>query len=130
MLATRVVQKEGTFYFIAYKAADLLDRVSFTSRYYFEGEQIEADEPGEDEVARFIAGIEKSEKSIRRYDAISAAKETMLLGRYVISQIVRDPLLPSEMIEDSKRHLLVDRMRAYQANSKIIWARVLGLTDS
>ena len=46
MLATRVLQKEGTFYFIAYKAAELLDRVSFSSRYYFEGEQIDADEPG------------------------------------------------------------------------------------
>lgn len=80
--------------------------------------------------SKLLQLIEKSEKSIRRYDAISAAKETMLLGRYVISQIVRDPLLPSEMIEDSERHLLVDRMRTYQANSKIIWACVLGLTDS
>ena len=66
MLATRIVQKEGIFYFVAYKAADLLERVSFSSRYYFEGEEIEADEPGEDEVARFIAGIEKSEKSFQR----------------------------------------------------------------
>ena len=80
--------------------------------------------------SKLLQLIEKSEKSIRRHNAISAAKETMLLGRHVISQIVRDPLLPSEMIEDSERHLLVDRMRAYQANSKIIWARVLGLTDS
>ena len=59
MLATRIVQKEGTFYFIAYKAADLLDRVSFTSRYYFEGEQIEADEPGPDlfELANSLAAL-------------------------------------------------------------------------
>ena len=35
MLATRVLQKEGTFYFIAYKATELLDQVSFSSRYYF-----------------------------------------------------------------------------------------------
>ena len=33
MLATQIRQKEGAFYFIAYKAADLLDRVRFTSRY-------------------------------------------------------------------------------------------------
>ncbi len=32
---------------VAFKAADLLDHVSF-SRYYFEGERIEADEPGDD----------------------------------------------------------------------------------
>ena len=94
MLATRIVQKEGTFYFIAYKAADLLDRVSFTSRYYFEGEQIEADEPGEDEVARFIAGIEKSEKSFQR-----------ILNRRKIRQIVNfyetavsQPLIPGTVL--------------------------------
>ena len=47
MLATRITQKEGILYFVAFKAADLLDHVSF-SRYYFEGERIEADEPGDD----------------------------------------------------------------------------------
>src|ERR1043166_10021171 len=94
MLATRIVQKEGTFYFIAYKAADLLDRVSFTSRYYFEGEQIEAEDPGEDEVARFIAGIEKSEKSFQR-----------LLNRRKVRQIVNfyetavsQPLIPGTIL--------------------------------
>ena len=40
MLATRIRQKEGIFYFIAYKAVDLLEKVRFTSRYYFEGEEI------------------------------------------------------------------------------------------
>src|SRR5213594_1106281 len=94
MLATRVLQKEGAFYFIAYKASELLDRVSFSSRYYFEGEQIEADEPGEDEVARFIAGIEKSEKSFQR-----------ILNRRKIRQIVNfyetavsQPLIPGTIL--------------------------------
>ena len=40
MLATRIRQKEGTFYFIAYNAVELLDKVRFTSRYFFEGEEI------------------------------------------------------------------------------------------
>jgi DGQHR domain-containing protein len=94
MLATRVLQKEGTFYFIAYKATELLDRVSFSSRYYFEGEQIDADEPGDDEVAKFIAGIEKSEKSFQR-----------LLNRRKIGQIVNfyetavsQPLIPGTIL--------------------------------
>src|SRR2546427_4898699 len=94
MLATRIVQKEGTFYFVACKATDLLDRVRFTSRYYFEGERIEADEPGEDEVARFIAGIEKSEKSFQR-----------ILNRRKIRQIVNfyetavsQPLIPGPIL--------------------------------
>jgi DGQHR domain-containing protein len=94
MLATRIVQKDGIFYFIAFKAADLLDRVSFTSRYYFEGEQIEAEEPGDDEVARFIAGIEKNEKSFQR-----------ILNRRKIRQIVNfyetavsQPLIPGTVL--------------------------------
>ena len=94
MLATRIMQKEGAFYFVAFKAADLLDHVSFSSRYYFEGEQIEADEPGDDEVAKFIAGIEKSEKSFQR-----------LLNRRKIRQIVNfyetavsQPLIPGTIL--------------------------------
>jgi DGQHR domain-containing protein len=94
MLATRVLQKEGTFYFIAYPAAALLDRVNFSSRYYFEGEHIEADEPGDDEVARFIAGVEKSEGSFQR-----------LLNRRKIRQIVNfyetavnQPLIPGTIL--------------------------------
>ena len=94
MLATRIMQKEGVFYFVAFKAADLLDHVSFSSRYYFEGEQIEADEPGDDEVAKFIAGIEKSEKSFQR-----------LLNRRKIRQIVNfyetavsQPLIPGTIL--------------------------------
>jgi DGQHR domain-containing protein len=94
MLATRITQKEGVFYFVAFKAADLLDHVSFSSRYYFEGEKIEADEPGDDEVAKFIAGIEKSEKSFQR-----------LLNRRKIRQIVNfyetavnQPLIPGTIL--------------------------------
>jgi len=94
MLATRVLQKEGAFYFIAYPAAELLDRVNFSSLYYSEGEHIEADEPGDDEVARFIAGIEKSEKSFQR-----------LLNRRKIRQIVNfyetavnQPLIPGTIL--------------------------------
>ena len=68
--------------------------MSFSSRYYFEGEQIDADEPGDDEVAKFIAGIEKSEKSFQR-----------LLNRRKIGQIVNfyetavsQPLIPGTIL--------------------------------
>ena len=62
MLATQIRQKEGAFYFIAYKAADLLDRVRFTSRYYYEGERIEAEAPGDDEVARLSLESRKAKR--------------------------------------------------------------------
>lgn len=94
MLATRIRQKEGIFYFIAFKAKDLLERVRFTSRYYFEGESIEPEEPGDDEVARFISGIERNEKAFQR-----------ILNRRKIRQIVNfyetavsQPLIPGTIL--------------------------------
>jgi DGQHR domain-containing protein len=67
MLATRIRQKDGVFYFVAYPAEDLLDRVRFISRFYGEGEQIAPDEvPEEDEVARFIARIERTDRAFQR----------------------------------------------------------------
>ncbi len=67
MLAPRITQKEGAFYFIAYKAGELLSKVRFTSRYYFEGEEIaQAKISDHDDVAQFIAGIERSEKGFQR----------------------------------------------------------------
>ena len=104
MLATRIRQKDGMFYFVAYKAADLLDRVRFTSRYYFEGEEIKADTSGDDEVASFIAGIEKSEKGFQR-----------LLNRQKVKQIVNffetaasQPVIPGTILLFTDERLRFD----------------------
>jgi DGQHR domain-containing protein len=111
MLATQVRQKEGRFYFIAYKASDLLDRVRFTSRYYFEGERIEAEAPEDDEVARFIAGIEKGEKAFQR-----------LLNRQKVRQIVNfyetavsQPLIPGTVLLFTDEELSFERVGSFAA---------------
>jgi DGQHR domain-containing protein len=68
MLATQVRQKDSVFYFAAYPAEDLLDRVRFISRFYAEGEKSlapdEADEA--DDVAHFIAKIERTDAAFQR----------------------------------------------------------------
>lgn len=94
MLATRIRQKEGTFYFIAYKAANLLDRVKFTSRYYFEGERIEAEDSGDDEVARFITGIEKSERAFQR--SLNRRKIRQIVNFYETA--VGQPVIPGTIL--------------------------------
>jgi len=94
MLATRIVQKEGTFYFGAVKATELLDRVRFTSRYYFEGEEIAADDPGDDEVARFISGIEHTEKSFQR--VLNRRKIRQIVNFYETA--VSQPLIPGTIL--------------------------------
>jgi DGQHR domain-containing protein len=68
MLATQVRQKDSVFYFAAYPAEDLLDRVRFISRFYADGERgIVAEEAEEgDEVGRFIAKIERTDGAFQR----------------------------------------------------------------
>ena len=115
MLATQIRQKEGAFYFIAYKAADLLDRVRFTSRYYYEGERIEAEEPGDDEVAAFITGIEKSEKAFQR-----------LLNRQKVRQIVNfyetavsQPLIPGTILLFTDEMLAFERVGSFASTGNL-----------
>src|SRR5262245_43951916 len=66
MLATRIRQKDGIFYFVSFKAPDILNRVRFTSRFYFEGETIEASADADDPIAKFIGGVERTEKAFQR----------------------------------------------------------------
>jgi DGQHR domain-containing protein len=68
MLATQIRQKDGVFYFVAYPAQDLLGKVRFISRFYAEGEGIAAEEvDAADEVASFIARIERSDRAFQRH---------------------------------------------------------------
>src|SRR5205809_6683330 len=66
MIATRIRQKDGIFYFVSSKARDILNRVKFTSRFYFEGETIEAEADADDPIAKFIGSVERSEKAFQR----------------------------------------------------------------
>ncbi|MGH7230961.1 MAG: DGQHR domain-containing protein [Nitrospiraceae bacterium] len=95
MLATRIHQKDSLFYFISYKATDLLEKVRFTSRYYFEGEEIKGDMLREDDdVARFIAGIERSEKGFQR--ALNRQKLKQILNFY--ETVVTQPMVPGTVL--------------------------------
>ena len=95
MLATRIRQKEGTFYFVAYKATALLEKIRFTSRYYFEGEEIPAAPISEhDEVAKFIAGIERSEKGFQRVLNRQKIKQIVNFFETVVSQ----PMVPGTIL--------------------------------
>ena len=67
MLATRILQKDGVFYFVAFPAEDVLERVRFISRFYGDGMQIAPEEvPEGDEVGRFISRIERTDRAFQR----------------------------------------------------------------
>src|SRR6266566_4465908 len=67
MIATQIRQKDAIFYFAAYRSEDLLAKVRFISRFYDEGETIAPEEAqAQDDVAQFIARIERSDKAFQR----------------------------------------------------------------
>src|SRR5260370_15841911 len=68
MIATQIRQKDAVFYFASYPSEQLLTQVRFISRFYDEeGGTIKADEvPAEDDAAKCIARIERTDKPFQR----------------------------------------------------------------
>jgi DGQHR domain-containing protein len=95
MFATQVRQKDSVFYFAAYPAQALLDRVRFISRYYGEGEQIVPEEmPPEDEIGLFTERIERSEKAFQRH--LSRSKVRAIKNFYETA--VSQPPIPGTVL--------------------------------
>jgi DGQHR domain-containing protein len=96
MLATQVRQKDSVFYFAAYPAEDLLDRVRFISRFYAEGERgIAAEEvESDDDVARFISKIERTDAAFQR--EMSRAKVGAIKNFY--DTAVSQPPIPGTVL--------------------------------
>jgi DGQHR domain-containing protein len=95
MLATQVRQKDSRFYFVSYPAEDLLRRVRFISRYYGEGETIEPTMlRKDDEVAAFIAHIERSERAFQRQ--LSRRKVKAIQDFY--AEAVNQPPIPGAIL--------------------------------
>src|SRR5258707_7973047 len=94
MLATRIRQKEGSFFFVSFKAPDILKRVKFTSRFYFEGESIEAEADMHDPIAKFIGKVEKSEKAFQRL--LSRKKVREIVNFYESAET--QPAIPGSVL--------------------------------
>src|SRR5881396_3590093 len=94
MIATRIRQKDGIFYFVSFKARDILSRVRFTSRFYFEGETIEADAEADDPIAKFIGSVERSEKAFQRM--LSRRKVREIVNFYESAE--SQPVIPGSVL--------------------------------
>ena len=76
MIATRIRQKDAVFYFAAYPSEELLEKVRFISRFYGEEGSIAPDEAdANDDVAQFIASVERNEKAFQRQLSRSKVKQ-------------------------------------------------------
>jgi DGQHR domain-containing protein len=81
MQATQIRQKDSVFYFVSYRAKDLLAKVRFISRFYGEGEEIApARISQDDDIAQFISRIERTDQAFQR--ALSRAKVRQLRNFY------------------------------------------------
>lgn len=95
MHATQIRQKDGIFYFVSYKAKDLLARVRFISRFYGEGEEIAASRVSQDDdIAQFIARIERTDSAFQR--GLSRAKVRQLTNFYETA--VSQPAIPGTVL--------------------------------
>jgi DGQHR domain-containing protein len=95
MLATRIRQKDGIFYFASCPAKDILNKVRFISRFYGEDEQIAAQTvPQNDEIAQFIARIERNDAAFQR--VVSRAKVRSLKNFYEMA--VTQPPIPGTVL--------------------------------
>jgi DGQHR domain-containing protein len=82
MIATQIRQKDALFYFASYPSATLLQNVRFISRFYDEqGGEIQPEKVEEqDDVALFIAKIERNDKAFQR--ELSRAKVRSIRNFY------------------------------------------------
>src|SRR5256884_8194639 len=111
MLATRIRQKDGIFYFVSFKARDILSRVRFTSRFYFEGATIEAEADEDDPIAKFIGSVEKSEKAFQRL--LSRRKVRDIVNFYESAET--QPAIPGSILLFSEEVLKFRPLGQYQS---------------
>jgi DGQHR domain-containing protein len=96
MIATQIRQKDAIFYFAAYPSEELLTKVRFISRFYDEeGQTIQPDAvEAEDDVAHFIAKIEKNEKAFQR----SLSKSKVKAIRNFYETAISQPPIPGTVL--------------------------------
>lgn len=71
--------------------------------------------------------LKTSAQNLKSADLDSSVRESLLLGRAVISRLVRDPLLPAEIAPLKFRQALTDEMKAYHHNARSFWNQWLNV---
>ena len=106
MIATQIRQKDAVFYFASCPSEQLLTQVRFSSRFYDEegGEIKPADAPEEDDVAQFIAKVERSEKAFQRQLSQSKVKAIRNFYETAINQ----PPIPGTVLLFTPQKLRFD----------------------
>ena len=114
MIATQIRQKDAVFYFASYPSEKLLTKVRFISRFYDEeGGEIKPEQvQEEDDVAQFIAKIERSDKAFQR--ELSRGKVRSIRNFYETA--VTQPPIPGTVLLFTPQKL---RFEAWEDGSGI-----------
>src|SRR5229473_3857138 len=106
MIATQIRQKDAIFYFASYGSEQLLTKVRFIRRFYDEGgESIQPEQvPEEDDVAQFIARIERSDKAFQR--ELSRSKVRAIRNFYETA--ITQPPIPGTVLLFTPQKLRFD----------------------
>jgi phenylacetic acid degradation operon negative regulatory protein len=75
--------------------------------------------------AKMRSRLEQSERRLKSAGPVAGARESLLVGRELIGQMLKDPLLPVEMVESEEYLQLAGLIADYQDFSRRIWDRVL-----
>ena len=68
-------------------------------------------------------------KGIGRLPAEVALRETMLLGRTAVMVLLKDPMLPQELMNPRPRATFVSQLQAYKAFGTAYWNDWLSTND-
>ena len=106
MIATQIRQKDAVFYFASYPSQKLLEKVRFISRFYDEeGGEIKPEAvEAEDDVAQFIAKVERNDKAFQR--ELSRAKVRAIRNFYETA--VTQPPIPGTVLLFTPQRLRFD----------------------
>jgi DGQHR domain-containing protein len=116
MIATQIRQKDAIFYFASYPSERLLGQVRFISRYYDEEGGIKAEDvPADDDVAQFIARIERSEKAFQR--AVSKSKVRSIRNFYETA--ITQPPIPGTVLLFTPQKLRFDAVDGAQGVGRL-----------
>ena len=117
MIATQIRQKDAIFYFASYPSERLLGQVRFISRFYDEGGAgiKPEDVPADDDVAQFIARIERNEKAFQR--ELSKAKVRSIRNFYETA--ITQPPIPGTVLLFTPQKLRFDSLDGAQGVGRL-----------
>lgn len=75
---------------------------------------------------KYLVALRASAERLGRLSLEAAAQESLLLGRLAIAHLVRDPVLPAELMTTKTRDQLLAEAIAYQSRARELWQKWLG----